>query len=258
MFDSSCLRGKIEEVVLPVRNVDIIVSEWMGYCLLYEAMLDSVIWARDCYLKPDGLMVPSHCTLRIAPMSDPEYIDEHVNHWKNVYGFDMSSMCHNIYDDTMIQQVPTKAIAGDSSPFMVLPLKTISTEDLSFGGREFKFQIRQDTESLDGFVIWFDTFFSKSSNTEISAHLRAEDCSHNDKVANAFTTGPFGKDTHWHQGVLLINHHGKQPNALQKGQIISGTTGYEKRRIDSRALDISVHWELERQGTKGKQSWSIR
>ena len=52
---SSCLHGKIEEVTLPVKQVDIIVSEWMGYCLLYEAMLDSVLYARDRYLAPDGL-----------------------------------------------------------------------------------------------------------------------------------------------------------------------------------------------------------
>lgn len=40
---------------MPIPKVDIIVSEWMGYCLLYEAMLDSVLWARDHYLHPDGL-----------------------------------------------------------------------------------------------------------------------------------------------------------------------------------------------------------
>lgn len=38
-----CLHGKIEEVSLPVSQVDIIVSEWMGYGLLFEAMLDSVL-----------------------------------------------------------------------------------------------------------------------------------------------------------------------------------------------------------------------
>src|SRR3954453_17874357 len=27
----TCIRGKIEEVVLPVEKVDIIISEWMGY-----------------------------------------------------------------------------------------------------------------------------------------------------------------------------------------------------------------------------------
>src|ERR1700712_3168906 len=29
----TCIRGRIEDVTLPVDKVDIIVSEWMGYCL---------------------------------------------------------------------------------------------------------------------------------------------------------------------------------------------------------------------------------
>ncbi len=42
--------GKVEEVTLPVEAVDVIVSEWMGYCLFYESMLDTVIFARDKWL----------------------------------------------------------------------------------------------------------------------------------------------------------------------------------------------------------------
>lgn len=42
--------GMIEEIQLPSK-VDIIVSEWMGYFLIYEAMLDSVLWARDHWLN---------------------------------------------------------------------------------------------------------------------------------------------------------------------------------------------------------------
>ena len=30
-----------------VRQVDVIASEWMGYALLFESMLDSVLHARD-------------------------------------------------------------------------------------------------------------------------------------------------------------------------------------------------------------------
>ena len=40
------IRGKIEEISIPVEKVDIIISEWMGYCLFYEGMLDSVLKAR--------------------------------------------------------------------------------------------------------------------------------------------------------------------------------------------------------------------
>jgi hypothetical protein len=42
----------VEEVELPhgIEKVDIIVSEWMGYCLFYESMLNTVIYARDKWL----------------------------------------------------------------------------------------------------------------------------------------------------------------------------------------------------------------
>jgi protein arginine N-methyltransferase 1 len=50
------IKGKIEEIQLPVDKVDIIISEWMGYFLLYEGMLDSVIYARDKWLVPGGLV----------------------------------------------------------------------------------------------------------------------------------------------------------------------------------------------------------
>ena len=44
------VRGRIEEVTLGEPVVDVLVSEWMGYFLLYESMLDTVLWARDRYL----------------------------------------------------------------------------------------------------------------------------------------------------------------------------------------------------------------
>lgn len=45
------LQGKAEEVELP-EKVDVVVSEWMGYMLLYETMLPSVLYVRDKWLKP--------------------------------------------------------------------------------------------------------------------------------------------------------------------------------------------------------------
>jgi protein arginine N-methyltransferase 1 len=36
----------VEDITLPVDKVDIIISEWMGYFLLYESMFDSVLFAK--------------------------------------------------------------------------------------------------------------------------------------------------------------------------------------------------------------------
>lgn len=50
------IQSSAEDLQLPCK-VDIIVSEWMGYFLLRESMLDSVIRARNKWLKPEGTMV---------------------------------------------------------------------------------------------------------------------------------------------------------------------------------------------------------
>lgn len=68
----------MEEVVLPVDKVDIIISEWMGYFLLYESMLDSVLYARDKYLVKGGLMFPDEATMYIAAIEDQEYKEEKI------------------------------------------------------------------------------------------------------------------------------------------------------------------------------------
>jgi protein arginine N-methyltransferase 1 len=34
----------------------------MGYFLLYESMLDTVLWARDKYLAPGGKMLPDRAS----------------------------------------------------------------------------------------------------------------------------------------------------------------------------------------------------
>ncbi|PIO12998.1 hypothetical protein AB205_0094840 [Aquarana catesbeiana] len=40
--DVTIFKGKVEEMKLPVKRVDIIFIEWMGCCLLYESMLNTV------------------------------------------------------------------------------------------------------------------------------------------------------------------------------------------------------------------------
>jgi protein arginine N-methyltransferase 1 len=72
------LQGKMEEVELPFPKVDIIISEWMGYFLLYESMLDTVLYARDKYLAPNGLIFPDKATIFMAGIEDGEYKDEKI------------------------------------------------------------------------------------------------------------------------------------------------------------------------------------
>lgn len=72
------LQGKMEEVPLPYPKVDIIISEWMGYFLLYESMLDTVLYARDHYLVPGGKIFPDRATMYVAGIEDGEYKDDKI------------------------------------------------------------------------------------------------------------------------------------------------------------------------------------
>jgi len=82
------VQGKIENVELPkdIEKVDIIVSEWMGYALLYESMLDSVLVARDRFLKPDGVMAPSETRMVLGLCYASEIYKERIGFWEDVYG----------------------------------------------------------------------------------------------------------------------------------------------------------------------------
>nr|ACU17791.1 unknown [Glycine max] len=84
------LHGRVEDVEID-EEVDVIISEWMSYMLLYESMLGSVINARDRWLKLGGLILPSSATLYMAPVTHTDRYSDSVDFWRNVYGIDSQS-----------------------------------------------------------------------------------------------------------------------------------------------------------------------
>lgn len=252
----TCLRGKIEEVTLPVEKVDIIVSEWMGYCLLYEAMLDSVIWARDKYLKDDGLMVPSHMNMWIAPIADPDYVADHIAFWRDVYGFDMKAMQAGIHDDAQVLDMPASTLCAEPFPFLQLSLHSTAVKDLVFK-RSWNAKLSRDIDALDGFIIWFDSFFVPSRELGVAEDAKAEEWAQLAKPGIAFTTGPRGKVTHWKQGVLLIDNTKQQPLKRNQGEELSGVLEYSIPDDNSRALNLRLEWKFGRESGHGAQAWKM-
>lgn len=253
----TCLRGKIEEVKLPVDKVDIIVSEWMGYCLLYEAMLDSVIWARDKYLQPDGLMVPSHMNMWVAPVADPDYISDHIAFWRDVYGFDMKAMQAGIHEDAQVLDMPASTIAAEPFPFLQLSLHITTVKDLVFK-RKWEGKLTKDIDALDGFIIWFDSFFMRTREDIVPENAKAEEWAASGKKGLAFTTGPGGKVTHWKQGVMLIDSVKEKPTGMKAGEELSGELEYAVPEDNSRALNVGVTWKSASDGKEGAQTWKMR
>lgn len=259
----TCLRGRVEDIVLPVSQVDIIVSEWMGYCLLYEAMLPSVLFARDRYLKPDtGLLIPSQATIFMAPTSDPEYVGESVTFWRDVYGFDMKPMLEGLVRDVRVQYLPAEATCGTPSACVALDLYHCTVADLSFRvpWRSTFTRDVADSENVDGFVIWFDNYFAttrKPAAEPIEASAEAWLASRGEDGSVAFSTAPHAKDTHWKQGYLMIeDKEGKGGKAYKAGEEIEGHLTFAVADVNARGLEIKVEWEGIPNGEKA-QSWAL-
>ncbi|KAL6858652.1 S-adenosyl-L-methionine-dependent methyltransferase [Trichoderma novae-zelandiae] len=253
----TCVKGGIEDVTLPVDQVDIIVSEWMGYCLLYEAMLPSVLYARDRYLKPDGLLVPSSATLWIAPVKDTDYMLEHISYWRDVYGFDMKAMQEGIFDEVRVEALSTKSLNGEPYPFKVLDLHTVKPEELSFTAK-WESRLSQPSEGLDGFLIWFDNFFATSRDEPVPEPFTTPEDFVKAKQGNvAFTTGPSGTVTHWKQGLLLVPQE-TAPSKLP--ETVSGQVTFAALEDNARALNIDVTCSAEGQATASQEkkwSWKL-
>ena len=63
------LRGRIEDIELP-ELVDVIISEPIGFLLVHERMLEAYVCARDKFLKPGGLMMPTTGCIVFGPLTD--------------------------------------------------------------------------------------------------------------------------------------------------------------------------------------------
>jgi len=258
----TCVRGKIEEIDLPdgIEHVDIIVSEWMGYCLLYEAMLDSVLYARDKWLRPNGLMVPSHVTIQLAPLEDPEYVSDNVTFWRDVYGFDMAAMMEKMYDDVLVRYPRKEVIAGrtqNSMPIKVFDLHTVTTKQLQFE-EPFSITIHKDVEEIDSWCTWFDTIFLKSRDHKVPEYMLQGEKSKVEDGSVIFTTGPYGPETHWRCGMCMVDHSEKPGVPLKAGQSVEGRVAFKKNKDEKRALNIDIIWEAKGTEEKGRQRWFMK
>ncbi|KAI0697253.1 S-adenosyl-L-methionine-dependent methyltransferase [Cytidiella melzeri] len=210
------VKGKLEEAQLPITEFDIIVSEWMGYFLLYESMLDTVILARDKYLKPGGLMFPDEATLYIAAIEDSDYKEEKINYWDNVYGFDFSCIKDIALREPLVDTVELKAVVTDPCLIKHLNLLTVKKEDLAFTA-PFTLNVTRN-DWVHAFLAWFDISFE-------ACHKPVK-----------FSTGPHARYTHWKQTVFYT------PDTLTvcAGEQITGELKCAPNARNNRDLDIEI------------------
>ncbi|KAL7422446.1 Nuclear SAM-dependent mono-and asymmetric methyltransferase [Cryptotrichosporon argae] len=214
------IKGKLEDVELPVKQVDIIISEWMGYFLLYESMLDTVLLARDKYLAPGGLLFPDQATIYLAAIEDQDYKEEKIEFWNDVYGFDYSCIKDIALREPLVDCVDLKAVVSQPCAIRHIDIATVKKEDLDF---KVPFELKATrNDFVHAFLGWFDINFS---------------CCHK---PIQFSTGPHAKYTHWKQTVFYT------PDTLtvSEGDTIRGTLSCAPNARNNRDLDIVVDYEV--------------
>jgi protein arginine N-methyltransferase 3 len=198
------------------------------------------------YLKPDGIMVPSHCNIRLAPISDAEWISDSTSEafWKNIYGFDFSPMIpggllneHEIG----VFDVPEKALCGSATSHL-LEMKTVDVKDLSFK-IPLSITLDRDITALHAVAIWFDTIFLHPGSTQDVKTLDAVDWGKNGSPGLGFSTGPANTPTHWHQAVLLLDKSVAEKQVFGKGSVLEGSLTYAKEKGDDRGITVTVEWK---------------
>ncbi|KNZ50495.1 protein arginine N-methyltransferase, partial [Puccinia sorghi] len=139
------IKGKLEDVQLPVDKVDIIISEWMGYFLLYESMLDTVLLARDRYLVqtwwfdvsrlgnivhgwPRGSGLQGRKNQLYAFASLPSLLAI----WDDVYGFDYSCIKEIALREPLVDTVELRAVTTNPCAVRTFDLLTVTKADLAF------------------------------------------------------------------------------------------------------------------------------
>ncbi|KXS21232.1 S-adenosyl-L-methionine-dependent methyltransferase [Gonapodya prolifera JEL478] len=233
------LRGKIESTPLPTP-VDIIVSEWMGYCLLFEAMLDSVLVAREAHLRKGGILAPGGCEMHAALWSDPEWIDEHVGYFGDVYGFAMEPLKEEFYKEGQVEVLAKDSIVSDLVLLKTWDIAACTVPSLDFTSTVTLQVTRRDVSKIYGIAVSFDVTFSGPSPDD-----------HNVRM----TTSPLSTPTHWKQGLLLL----REPIVLDKDGPSEVTVQLSvcKGVENKRELEISAQVSVPRKSAV-VQKWFVR
>lgn len=239
------ISGKVEEISLQVlkqqfnletHSIDIILSEWMGDLLFIGSMLNSLIFAKKNLLttSKQGLILPSKVKLIACPVSASDYRRKYIGFWDDIQDINMSCLkeCARkelfsspIKADTLIE---SNDLLSDNvitiADLNMYNIDSINDNNLQCMKQDFECMIKQ-TDTLDGFVVWFDTLFENS----------------NGNCFSKLTTSPNNESTHWKQILFLFD----QSLVVNKNQIINGCFKMTQIKNNSNNGNNNVHFQID-------------
>ncbi|XP_025945130.1 protein arginine N-methyltransferase 3 isoform X3 [Apteryx rowi] len=188
-----------------------------GYFLLFESMLDSVIYAKDKYLAEGGSVYPDTCTISLVAVGDMNKHVDKLVFWEDVYGFDMSCMKKAVIPEAVVEVLDPNTIISAASVIKRINCNAASIPDLEFS-EEFTLTITTSTRCT-AVAGYFDIFFEKDCHNKV-----------------LFSTGPCCTKTHWKQTVFLL----EKPIPVEAGESLRGKITVCKNRKDPRSLFITL------------------
>lgn len=200
----------------------------MGYALLFESMLESVLVCRDRWLRPGGAMLPDRAVIYVAA-GDASATG--LDFWDDVYGFRFPDVKAASRESTLAQPlvapVSASALLTGAAAVKSFDLTSMTAEDVDFHA-EFELAVERAGE-CHALVLWFDTPFSDRFCSEAPVTL---------------STSPAGPVTHWVQTVFVLEH----ALTLQMGQSLACRCSFA-RSERHRSIDIS--FEVEHRDASG-------
>ena len=261
------VRTMVEQLELE-EKADVIISEWMGYMLLREAMLDSVVKGRDKWLKEGGVMFPSHANVYLAPIRwgtherQSDQHDDAIEDWygfvdetKALYDLDLNCLNEQFEEETKEYFLQTSHwcelekhhMVGPATKINSLDLRSCSVDDIQELRSEFELSVTAPgTDHIQGMVGWFDVDFDGSDQNPVE-----------EKITLTTGPGPRAEQTHWGQMAFLLH----PPLPVSSGGKIKGSARIYKRGDNMRLLGMDSSLKVEKpDGSAGearKVKWNV-
>jgi|GEM_PF-418342 len=169
------ITGNLPDIELPVDSVDVIVSEWMGGLLLMEDMLPVVLYARDRWLKPGGLLLPDRARLFLAPMMDAAGIGSK----------EFPELRETVSSQMWVSVIDASRFPAEPACILDLDLNRVNAPEVRSYESAFRFILRE-TGTLNGFGLWFEVSFGHVSPPVV------------------LSTAPWLPPTHWAQALWVL------------------------------------------------------
>jgi 2-polyprenyl-3-methyl-5-hydroxy-6-metoxy-1,4-benzoquinol methylase len=189
------VHSRVEDLtgILSPESFDVLLSEWMGFYLLHEGMLDSVIYARDHFCTSEVIMIPDRATLRCAAWYAEQFLTERVWSWSRYlrdFQLDFSpfgqlELANNI-GVPVVDIFSESEIISDEQVLLDLDLRTVSIDFFRKSGdivnKQIAFTVNKQNQYFTGLM-----FFWMVGNGQVQLE-----------------TAPYAPPTHWKQvGILL-------------------------------------------------------